>query len=485
MTSYIQLISKIEAFCNAHKQIERFDAEFGEQRPNLATESEKYPYVFMQPVSGTPNYDLNEITVEISCYDIIQKDRDNLNTIVSDCHLMLTDLFSYYQQGNDSDIIALSASQTPVNNYDLDYVAGWTMQITFELEGWCTNAIPMSPIPSGGGGDCDPVTYSITDRSGNVLYSGTVASGGSLTQAILDATATLKDTAGVTISTTSINAEGGADITAPDATYRNSDASYSGNIVSGGNLNIVDSDVNVNSVNEGSVVSVKDIDINLKDSSGAVTPDSVTIVGNTVTIDVPDSSPTPVGATLMKTGQTTSYRTGDDGDLEAGRATDFTTLANPNPFGSTARFTDELGGSTYTNDIVIDWSTYDTVGGTVLGYYLGDTSFRTWNDYIDWAIALSVGTFTTGWRGWNTKEVLNLFNYSTSRAVNYAPFNTSLTLNIGSSARYLWTSTTYPTATTNAYRTDLASWLLQPQSKANSNQCVAVRTFTVSGTTLT
>ena len=194
---------------------------------------------------------------------------------------------------------------------------------------------------------------------------------------------------------------------------------------------------------------------------------------------------TPVGATIPRTGALTSYRTGDDADTRnEGRATDFLTLSTNNPFGNTNRFTDELGGSTYTNNIVIDWSTYDTVAGTVLGYYLGDTSYRTWNDYIDWAIALSVGTFTTGWRGLNTKELLNLFNYSTTRAVNYAPFNSSLTLNIGSVSRYLWTSTTYSNNTLYAYRTDVAAFVLQLHQKTNSNQCVAVRTFTVSGITL-
>ena len=75
----------------------------------------------------------------------------------------------------------------------------------------------------------------------------------------------------------------------------------------------------------------------------------------------------PVGATLMKTGQTTSYRTGDDGDIEAGRATSFSVLSANNPFGNTNRFTDELGGTTYANNIVIDWSTYN--GTTVLGWY--------------------------------------------------------------------------------------------------------------------
>ena len=161
-SSYIQLIAKIQAFCDAHLQIERFDAEFGEQRPNLATESEKYPYVFLSPDNGVPNYDLNTVTVTITCYDIIQKDRDNLNTIVSDCHQILTDLFGYYNQGLDSDIIALSATQTPLNNYDLDYVAGWSMSIVFELEGWCNDAIPMNPIDPSEGND---VTVENSDQS--------------------------------------------------------------------------------------------------------------------------------------------------------------------------------------------------------------------------------------------------------------------------------------------------------------------------------
>jgi hypothetical protein len=64
-------------------------------------------------------------------------------------------------------------------------------------------------------------------------------------------------------------------------------------------------------------------------------------------------------AKLMKTGQTTSYRTGDDGNIQAGRATSFSVLAENNPFGNTNRFTDELGGQTYTNNIMIDWSTFD------------------------------------------------------------------------------------------------------------------------------
>lgn len=183
---------------------------------------------------------------------------------------------------------------------------------------------------------------------------------------------------------------------------------------------------------------------------------------------------TPVGATLMKTGQTTSYRTGDDGDLEAGRATDFLTLAVNNPFGSNSRFTDELGGSTYTNNIVIDWSTYDTVAGTVLGYYIGDSNTaRNWNNAIDWGLALSIGTFTSGWRLSNLSELCNILNANTSSLLNYSPFNHTTAL---------WTSTGF---STNAMVLIPQISQINQLSKSSSYRTYACRTFTVTGTTLT
>jgi len=184
-----------------------------------------------------------------------------------------------------------------------------------------------------------------------------------------------------------------------------------------------------------------------------------------------------VGATLMKTGQTTSYRTGDDGDLEAGRDVDFFTLASNNPFGNTNRFTSELGTQTYTNNIVIDWSTYD--GSTVLGYYFDKTT-RTWNNFVDWGIALSVDTFTSGWRGANATEIHNLFNYELNEFINYSPFN------YAADGNNLWTSTTAKVNTTTAYFfNNTATQSLARGAKTSTIYCMATRTFTVTGTTLT
>jgi hypothetical protein len=193
------------------------------------------------------------------------------------------------------------------------------------------------------------------------------------------------------------------------------------------------------------------------------------------------SGAAPVGATLMKTGQTTSYRTGDDGDLEAGRATNFTTLATANPFGNTNRFTDELGGSTYTNNIVIDWSTYD--GSTVLGLSrVAIATGNTWNQAVDNSLAFSVGTFTSGWRLPNIREIFNLTNYvnNADNLLNYSP------LNLASLGKVYWSSTTNLGVTTQAYvLSNVGLTSLQSKTSSTSFTYFPVRTFTVTGTTLT
>ena len=189
--------------------------------------------------------------------------------------------------------------------------------------------------------------------------------------------------------------------------------------------------------------------------------------------DIPEPA-SRTTARLMKTGQITSYRTGDDGDIEAGREVDFFTLAENNPFGNTNRFTDELGGQGYANNIVIDWSTYD--GSTVLGIYRIYLDEATWEQLIDNCLALSVGTFTTGWRMWNLNECVNFINAETT--FNYAP------LNIASFGGYCATSTGKGNYAQKVMPVAFG-FSLGAIQKVSTSKAMAVRDFTVTGTTLT
>jgi len=320
-------------------------------------------------------------------------------------------------------------------------------------------------------------TAVLKDTLGNTLSTTNIPSGTSDDIIAPDATYNLDNTSGATLFLGSIASGDNETIIAPDGDVENSDASYTASIESGGTLVLPDSDVNVNGNLEGTVVSVQPIDIDVTDGTNPVTPDAITISGNTVTIEVPAAS-APVGATLMKTGQTTSYRTGDDGDIEAGRATNFTTLASNNPFGNTNRFTDELGGQTYANDIVIDWSTYN--GATVLGFRRTLTTNLNWNNSVTGALATSIGTFTSGWRLPNIKELYNLTNYSTARALLYPPFDAIFNAN-----QILWSSTTNPATTANAFQFPNNFGAAHQAIKSGQVDYIPCRTFTVTGTTLT
>jgi len=147
MTSYILLIQKLETFCNSHLQIEKFGTEFKEQMTNFATIDEKYPIVYVTPVSFTTQENTNLINVDIYCYDLIQADRVNINTIISDAQQILNDIYLEFKYGNDVSIdVVSSASFTPLNNDLLDYAAGWVMNITFEVDAYTQCYIPTNSV---------------------------------------------------------------------------------------------------------------------------------------------------------------------------------------------------------------------------------------------------------------------------------------------------------------------------------------------------
>jgi len=486
MTSYISLLSKIEAFCNAHLQIKKYGGEFREQMPNFATKDEKYPVVFVTPTSDTEALNTNQFTVDIYCVDLIQADRANLNSIISDCQLILKDMYVYYTNDNDVEIdVVGTASMNPLNNQDLDYVAGWVMSITFEVASYGSCAIPMNPIRPIPSTSCENAIQIITDSNNNRLYTNDIPSGATETQVITDSEARLKDTASNLISSTFIPAQGSSGIIAPDALLhlkKENDGTITNlTLLSNSNTQyIVDNnDISVNGTLQFDIHATEALDIRLRDASNnVITPISVTDSGNHATIVLPTAAAS-VGATLTKTGQQTSYRTGDDGDLEAGRAVDFLTLASANPFGNTKRFTDELGTQTYTNNIVIDWSTYN--GINVLGYRrTTNASNINWNNAIDGALAVSIGTFTTGWRLPNIKELQNIQNIglASSDLFNYSPFNLN-TISIS-----LWCSNTLGVNTAYSWRFGIYG-TCDYQPKTSTFQYIPCRTFTVTGTTLT
>ena len=186
-------------------------------------------------------------------------------------------------------------------------------------------------------------------------------------------------------------------------------------------------------------------------------------------------------ALVLKSGQTTSYINADDGNEQAGRLIDFFQLSQNNPFLNDLRFTDTLGTQSYANNVVIDWSTYGE--GKVLGYFRVLPGNTNWSVAITNASNLYVNDFPTGWRAANVKEIDNILWYRAGigHGLEYSPFNTTI---IGSVS--LWSSTTDISNTANAYYyvTSINVRSVIDKTAAGAKY-LAVRTFTVNGTTLT
>jgi len=131
----------------------------------------------------------------------------------------------------------------------------------------------------------------------------------------------------------------------------------------------------------------------------------------------------PAGGGLPKTGQTTSYRDGDDGYYEAGWEGD--------------RFTDNADGTITDNATGLMWPQDFTGDGGNNGASVN------WEDAIDWANALSFA----GHGDW---KIPNLFEFVSVHDCGLSQPAFPAIFTVEGDTTY-WTSTTQPNATTDAH----------------------------------
>ena len=524
MISYLQAVNVIKTFADDHLQINRFDFEFKEQMQNLATLNEAYPFLYVVPLASDTITNVNEFEVEIYCVDRLQKDRTNVNYVVSDTNQILNDLVLWLEEGQDDIEIVGTATQTPINNDLLDYVGGWVLRVRLQVEkiGLCEiplgGEMPPPPtcenatfqnsdesfvttIASGDTYTSDDIRVYVYDQNTNLLATvdspsninvnavvevtnkieanvinsldeivntavvttdnpnisapdahlrikksgGTdiveidLPSGSDEVQIISDSVITLKDSSGTTISTTNVQATETANITAPDGLI-NINGSSVGSVKSNGIRNLF---VKLNGTNSG-------------------------VYNGVDTINVTSPTPTVKGAEQLKTFQTTSYSTGDDGNVQQGRGTSHLLLGWTNKFGNNNRFTDFIGITTYANGIVLDHQQDN--GTTIMAYYkpsllLSNDSYANNMAYCN---ALNVSGFT-GWRMTNVRQLEVLMDYEKTNILDFAPFNAG--------GAQVHSSTTYKPSTTLCHALN-GSYMSVLGKGASTAKCLPCRRFT-------
>jgi len=168
----------------------------------------------------------------------------------------------------------------------------------------------------------------------------------------------------------------------------------------------------------------------------------------------------------IKSGQLVSFRTGDDGDLEAGRLPTFFTLSCNNSFGHTFRFSNLAGDYfdpadtfLYDKDGVLISSGSESTKLALFGSYVIDhatglgwhrllivVATPTWNNCIDAANSSTVNGFSD-WRMFNVIEGVSIRSEQDGlTTLGYLPFG----ITTFAPASIMWTSNTYVGDTTLA-----------------------------------
>jgi hypothetical protein len=146
--TYIKLLQAIESFASAHLQIERFGADFPGQMPNFGNQSEGYPILFVSPSATIFDTNSTKFEIEVFCFDIIQKDRANINSILSDTNSILNDLDKWFREGNIYGIDLMDATTAePLNNRLLDYAAGHSIKLVLDVNSYTICEIPFANAP--------------------------------------------------------------------------------------------------------------------------------------------------------------------------------------------------------------------------------------------------------------------------------------------------------------------------------------------------
>lgn len=341
-----------------------------------------------------------------------------------------------------------------------NYLAGWT--VTFDV--LVGNDMTICEVGSSGS-SCAAAGYVIKDSAGTTLYNGTIASGESsiitvgnstvensdasysasvLAEGILvlpDITVDVQNSALTVVNTATVASVQDVTISAPDGTInikKTGDGTISSQSVPSGatiDYNVADNAITVNSTNGFSIDATDPLNIVLTDGTSSVTPTSVTYSQGQHKVDIVLPAASCPSTEVLKSGQTTSYATGDDGNLQYGREVSNLVLSLNNPFGNANRFTDTLGGLTYSAGVALDWAHRNDTLEIVIGWQIGNNGTDlNWADAVAYCEGLTLDS-KTDWHLPNEPLLNSLKNTQASRALNYPPFNDS------SNNRH-WSSTT-------------------------------------------
>ena len=314
------------------------------------------PYAHIQVNNASIKEFTNVFNISVFCMDIVDKTTDlttdkfrggdNEQDVLNTQYAVGTRLLEMMRRGDlrDNNFALVDGSQPTLESFTErfeNFWAGWTITFDVEVPNEMTicNAVPIS-------GDCANANYIITDTSGNTLYSGTIASGGSISQQISDSsisnsddsytadivsqgslelpdvTFTVNNTLGTQVQSATIPSVTDKTLVAPDGSavveYLDGTAISTNAVASGASRTIqvpnpiVCADATVHNTDDsftttvasGADLELADINTTINDSQGTIIGVSTSVSNTDVTLVAPDASYTVeyVNGTSIETG---------------------------------------------------------------------------------------------------------------------------------------------------------------------------------------
>jgi uncharacterized membrane protein len=253
-----QIKSEFELLASGHYQIHSF--LYAQEFEQQAYENLIYPLMLVYPLGGSLSGTSYTRNYRVVIADRVLKSEGNELEVESDTQLIALDTLAYWMKLGTNERFSITSSNTITPFWEKwgDEVTGHFVDIGIEeFYDFNSCAIPLSsaiPSPSnpckdarilinsvvygnapsdtnfnvvvkdqlgalvgsliGGewivntGGSCADSTYTITNSTGTTLYTGSIPSGGTLTQAISNSTLNVNNSASTLISSRSILAQG-------------------------------------------------------------------------------------------------------------------------------------------------------------------------------------------------------------------------------------------------------------------------------------
>jgi hypothetical protein len=155
-SSFITVKNALEQFAANHLAVKRYKTSFFEQIDNFSSSDNTFPILYVVPSDVTFDQYVDRFFFRIYVVDILQKDRSNESAILNDTLLTLRDLYNWLKIADNGLNVLSTARAIPVNNFLVDYTAGWYLDV--EVEGLAESndcSIPFSDNFTLTGYTCD------------------------------------------------------------------------------------------------------------------------------------------------------------------------------------------------------------------------------------------------------------------------------------------------------------------------------------------